>query len=131
MSTIFPVLIQSLKVFVYLEETQTILDTSVCVPRRSFFLEEARPLFKSLIWTLTSVASLELYWYQLQTTCLRTPIILSGEPRVFEIFNLWNFGQFFWVMEKIFYGLLIFHDIDVYIRDCVHSTWYIGDILMY
>ena len=69
-----------LKVFVQLEETHTILDTTVCVPRRSFFLEEARSLFKSVVCTLSSVGDLEHYWYQLQSVCLRTPIILGETP---------------------------------------------------
>jgi hypothetical protein len=69
------------QVYVHLERSKTILDTTVCVPRRSFFLEEARSLFKPVICTLTSLTACERFWYQLQTICLRTPIILVERTR--------------------------------------------------
>lgn len=65
------------QICIYLNRTASILDTSVAKPRRSFFLEEARPLFKTIHHRFSCLADLEKYWFQLQTVCLQTPIIVG------------------------------------------------------
>ena len=71
------VLLFLLQISVRLCEHATILDTSVARPRRSFFLEEARSRFKTIPYSLSSLAEVERYWYQLQCISLGTPIVLG------------------------------------------------------
>ena len=65
--------------YIFLNKTTSILDTSTAKPRRSFFLEEARPLFETIHHQFCSLADLERYWFQLQSICLQTPIILGED----------------------------------------------------
>lgn len=78
-------LLSFLQISVRLCEHVTILDTSGTQPRRSFFLEEARSLFKTIPFSLSSLAEVERYWYQLQCISLGTPIVL-GQACPHELF---------------------------------------------
>ncbi len=66
-----------LQLFAKLATTVTILDTSPCKPRRSFFLNDARSQFQETVLSLSCVADVERYWFDLQLICQQTPIILG------------------------------------------------------
>ena len=71
------------QVFIRLLYDTEILDTSDCHPRASFFLEEARPSFKSVPIHMQCLEDLEEYWVHLQYTCLNTRIMTpTGKGKI-------------------------------------------------
>ena len=79
------------QITVHLTRTVTILDTSTAEPRSSFWTNEARDLFEPVTFTFGSLADVERYWFQLQSTCLMTPIILSESIHSCMCNGVWNF----------------------------------------
>lgn len=77
------------QITVHLTRTVTILDTSTAEPRSSFWTNEARDLFEPVTFTFGSLADVERYWFQLQSTCLMTPIILSES--IIGCYGVWKF----------------------------------------
>ena len=65
------------QLYVNLATSTSILDTSTCKPRRSFFLNEAHSEFTETQYTLSCVADVERYWFDMQVVCQQTAIILG------------------------------------------------------
>ncbi|XP_019849713.1 PREDICTED: general transcription factor 3C polypeptide 1-like isoform X1 [Amphimedon queenslandica] len=66
------------KVTVSLNYNLEILDTTAANPRHSFFLSEAKKLFPVLQHPLSSLKTLEHYWFTLRKICIATPITISS-----------------------------------------------------
>jgi hypothetical protein len=62
---------------IYLIHDVSILNTSTCLPRRSFFLNEARQMFNQIHHNLTSISDLNQYWSSLENICTSTPIVIG------------------------------------------------------
>ena len=72
-----PICHMTVQIVVYLNQAVMFLDTSTAEPRSSFWTNEARDLFEPITFSFSSLSDVERYWFQLQSTCLMTPIILS------------------------------------------------------
>lgn len=55
----------------------SLLDTSLAPLRHSFFLNEAREQFAEVTYQLNDLLDLEKFWFDLQSVCLRTDMIIS------------------------------------------------------